>query len=126
MDMDRRLSGHRSELKVAEIKDKTILDDYALCNPELTAWVGPWGTSFAANLTPDDTGIGSWSLEQFKRAIREGKFKGLEGSRQLLPPMPWEVYKNFMDKDLECIFHFLQSLPPINNVVPNPIPPAIM
>ncbi len=124
LDMSKRLSGHPAELKVAEIADKSILKDFALTNADLTAWIGPWGTSFAANLTPDDTGMGNWTLEQFTRAIREGKYKGLEGSRPLLPPMPWQVYKNFTDQDLECIFAYLQSLPPISNLVPAPVPPA--
>lgn len=124
LDMARRLSGHRADLKVAPISDKSVLKDFALCNMELTAWVGPWGTSFAANLTPDDTGVGNWSFDQFKKAIREGKYKGLDGGRTLLPPMPWEVYKNFTDEDLACIFAYLQSLPPVKNLVPAPVPPA--
>ncbi|MCB9297006.1 MAG: hypothetical protein H6559_28375 [Lewinellaceae bacterium] len=45
----------------------------------------PWGVSYAANLTSDDTGIYLWTEAQFFRAIREGKYKGLEGSRPLLP-----------------------------------------
>jgi Cytochrome c len=123
-DMTRRLSGHRSELQVAEITDKTLIKDFGLFNHELTAWVGPWGTSFSANLTPDDTGTGNWTVDQFKTAIKKGKYKGMEGSRTLLPPMPWQVYKNFTDQDLECIFAYLQSLPPIKNLVPAPIPPV--
>ena len=125
LDMSRRLSGHRADIKLAPITDNNILKDYALCNMELTGWVGPWGTSFAANLTPDDTGIKNWSHTQFKKAIREGKYKGLDGGRMLLPPMPWEVYKNFTDEDLECIFAYLQSLPPVKNLVPPPVPPAL-
>ena len=93
-DMSLRLSGHRTGSQLAVIKDKSILKDYALCNMELTGWIGPWGTSYAANLTPDDTGLGSWSPEQFKKAIKEGKFKGLDGGRPIMPPMPWEVYRN--------------------------------
>ena len=124
LDMDLRLSGYRAGSQMAKISDKNILKDYALCNMELTGWVGPWGTSFAANLTPDDSGIGNWSVDQFKKAIREGKYKGLDGGRSLLPPMPWEVYRNFTDQDLECIFAFLKSLPAVKNVVPPPIPPT--
>jgi hypothetical protein len=122
-DMSRRLSGHKSDLKMAPIADKSILKDYALTNSELTGWVGPWGTSFAANLTPAESGIANWEFDNFKRAIREGKFKGQENGRKLLPPMPWEVYRNLTDQDLECVFAFLKSLPPIENVVPAPIPP---
>ena len=79
--------------------------------------------NYAANLTPDETGIGNWSFEQFTTAIRKGKYKGLEGSRPLLPPMPWQMYKSMTDEDLKAVFTYLNSLPPINNLVPSPIPP---
>lgn len=85
-----------------------------------TATIGDWGVSYAANLTPDDTGIGAWTEEQFFKAIREGKSKGLDGTRPLLPPMPWTVYRNFSDDDLKSIFAYLKSVKPIQNVVPNP------
>ena len=56
----------------------------------LTAWVGPWGISYAANLTPDKaTGIGTLTEEMFIKTLREGKYMGV--GRPLLPPMPWEV-----------------------------------
>tara|TARA_R110002094_G_scaffold3622_1_gene11771 strand:- start:315 stop:614 length:300 start_codon:yes stop_codon:yes gene_type:complete len=84
----------------------------------LTAAVGPWGTSFAANLTPDETGIGNWSEAQFLKAIKEGKFKGMENTRPLLPPMPWTEYRNFTDEDLKAIFAYLKTIKPIDNVVP--------
>ena len=87
-DAKRLLSGHPAEEQLAAIADKKILKDYALFNMSLTAAVGPWGTSFAANLTPDDTGLGNWTLEQFGKALREGKSKGMDGTRLLLPPMP--------------------------------------
>ncbi len=124
VDMKRRLSGHPSDQSLAEISDKSVLKDYALFSMGLTAAVGPWGTSFAANLTPDDTGLGNWSEEQFVRAIRQGLYKGLEGGRPLLPPMPWFVYKNLNDEDLKAIFAYLQSLPPVKNQVHAPIPPT--
>ena len=124
IDPKLRLSGHPSNQPLAVIKDRSILNDYALFNMSLTAAVGSWGTSFAANLTPDDTGIGYWSEAQFLKAIKEGKLKGLDGSRPLLPPMPWFVYKNLTDDDLKAIFAYLQSLPPVNNVVPAPSSPS--
>ena len=87
-----------------------------------TAFAGPWGVSFTANLTPDkETGLGSWTEEMFIKTIRTGKHQG-EG-RNLLPPMPWPVYKNMTDDDLKATWAFLRSLPPINNAVPDPVPP---
>ncbi|MBI6116423.1 diheme cytochrome c-553, partial [Salegentibacter sp. F63223] len=41
-------------------------------NQDLTAFVGSWGVSYAANLTPHDTGMGTWTFQQFKRAMVEG------------------------------------------------------
>ncbi len=119
-----RMSGHPASQQLAPISDKSVLKDYVLFGMGMTDATGPWGTSFAANLTPDGTGIGNWSEEQFFKAIREGKYKGLDGSRPLLPPMPWVVYKNLNDDDLSSIFAYLMSLPPVNNIVPAPIPPA--
>ncbi len=119
----RLLSGHPANEKL--LPPATNASDWTLFSPGLTAFIGPWGTSFAANLTPDDTGTGSWSFEQFKTAIRKGKYKGLEGSRDLLPPMPWQMYRNFTDDDLLAVFTYLQSLPPVENLVPAPIPPAV-
>ena len=124
-DPTRLLSGFPSSEKLAPIADRNVLKDYVLFNMDLTASTGPWGTSFAANLTPDETGLGSWTFKQFEKALREGKFKGMDNSRMLLPPMPWQNFANFSNKDLEAIWAYLQSLPPVKNVVPAPIPPAI-
>jgi hypothetical protein len=124
VDPERRLSGHPADQKLGIIKDKSIIKDYALFDMGLTAAVGPWGTSFAANLTPDDTGTGNWTEAQFIKAIREGKFKGLDGGRPLLPPMPWFVYKNLTDDDLRSIFAYLQTMKPVSNIVPAAIPPV--
>jgi hypothetical protein len=53
---------------------------------DLTAWSGPWGVSYAINLTPDqDTGIGIWTEEMFIKAIRSGKHMGEASSRPILP-----------------------------------------
>ena len=91
---------------------------------DLTSWVGPWGTSYTANLTSDETGIGSWKEEQFIKALREGKLKGLDNTRPLLPPMPWQTYRFMRDEELKAVFAYLKSTKPIKNVVPQPLPPA--
>ena len=57
---------------------------------ELTAWVGPWGVSFAANLMPDATGLARWTPETFIQAMRTGKHAGV--GHPILPPMPWLDY----------------------------------
>lgn len=119
-DTTRLLSGHPENEKLAKIIETK---DWMLFNNGLTAFVGPWGVSYAANLTPDDTGIGNWKFEQFQTAIRKGKYKGLETSRPLLPPMPWQMYRTMSDDDLRAIFTYLKSLRPVNNLVPTPIAP---
>ncbi len=87
------------------------------------AYAGAWGISFAANLTPDvDTGIGSWTEQQFLDTLRNGRHQGR--GRQLLPPMPWQIFGQMTDADLKAIFAYLKSLPPLKNKVPEPIPPA--
>ena len=47
---------------------------------DLTAWVGPWGISYAANITSDSTGIGNWSEAQFILCLREGNGKVLRAT----------------------------------------------
>lgn len=122
LDTDRLLSGHPAGEVLGSYDTKTA-KSYILFTMGLTAATGPWGTSFAANLTPDDTGIGTWSESQFLNAIKKGKYKGLDGSRPLLPPMPWESYRNMPDDDLKAIFAYLKSIKPVENLVPINTPP---
>ncbi|MEO1263298.1 MAG: c-type cytochrome [Bacteroidota bacterium] len=123
-DVTRLLSGHRSDEELAPIADQSILQGYALFNMSLTAGVGLWGTTYAANLTPDETGLADWTLERLGKALREGKAKGMDNGRMLLPPMPWQNYQNLSDEDLSAIWAYLQSIPAVSNVVPVPVPPA--
>lgn len=124
LDMTRRLSGHPASDKILAVPPGVIAPDKwaAMTNVHLSAWAGPWGMSYARNLTPDTaTGLGSWTEDMFIKTIRNGKHQG-EG-RNLLPPMPWMVYRNMTDDDLKAIWAFLRSLPAINNAVPDPTPP---
>jgi hypothetical protein len=88
-----------------------------------TAWSGPWGVSFTANLTPDpETGLGKWTLRNFVDTIRSGRHLGR--GRPILPPMPIPMYKNMTDGDLEAVFAYLQTIPAVKNRVPEPLAPA--
>jgi mono/diheme cytochrome c family protein len=88
----------------------------------LTAWSGPWGISYAANLTPDEeTGIGAWDEAMFVNALRKGQHLG--AGRPILPPMPWQNFAQMSDDDLKAMFAYLKSLPPVKNQVPEPVPP---
>ena len=123
-DMTRALSGHPQDMVMppAPVPQAPWIMTAAGTN---TAWAGPWGVSFTANLTPDpDTGIGKWSFRNFKDTIRTGRHFGR--GRPVLPPMPWPVYRNLTDADLEAVFAYLQTVPPIRNQVPAPLsPPAV-
>jgi hypothetical protein len=126
-DTTRLLSGHPENLPYPNWapEDLSQRNAMALTTPMLTAWAGPWGVSFAVNLTPDKaTGIGEWSEETFIRAIRAGKHQGQPNGRGILPPMPWQDYKQATDEDLKAMWAYLRSLPPIKNQVPLPVPPA--
>ena len=120
------LSGYPEERPVVKFEDPMIKAGFAMLYPDLTAAAGPWGVSFAGNLTPDATGIGNWTEEQFKKAITEGRFKGLENNRMLLPTMPWFNYTSLKDEDVSAMFAYLKSIKPVKNIVPAPITPENM
>jgi hypothetical protein len=122
-DMERFLAGFNSTQPLGSY-DRNLVKtgQWVIFNGQNTAFAGPWGVSFAANLTPDATGIGTWTFEQFNSAMRKGKFKGLENSRPLMPPMPWQNYTDMSDADMRAVFAYLKSLKPVPNVVPAYIP----
>ncbi len=126
-DSTRLLSGHPAELPYpnwtpADLQQRNILTS---TNPMLTAWAGPWGVSFAANLTPDtSTGMGEWTEEAFIRTLRSGKHQGQPNGRDILPPMPWAFVAQKTDADLKAMWAYLRSIPPVKNQVPFPVPPG--
>ena len=122
LDMDNRLSGHPAKMPLGAIHPEE-LKSWVLFNPTTTAFVGPWGISYSANLTPHETGVGAWSEQQFIKAIREGKYKGMDNTRPLLPPMPWPSFSKASDEDLQAIFSYLKSLKPVDNLVPPAVGP---
>lgn len=121
-----RFSGFPSNGQLPKPNVEEIKKGWAMLSPDLTSAVGPWGQSFAANISGDETGLGNWTEQNFFTAIRKGKYKGLEGSRDLLPPMPWFMYKNLNDEDLRSIFYFLKTTKPVKNIVPAPKPLAAL
>ena len=120
IDMDRRLSGFPSTRPLPQYDSNLVKKGIAQFNEDLTSAAGPWGISFSANLTSDPTGAGSWPVENFIYAIRNGKLKGLAGSRDILPPMPWFNFAKLTDEDLKAIHAYLQATKPVENVVPAP------
>jgi hypothetical protein len=120
IDMEHRFSGYLATNPKSKVNTSVMKDGWVLFAMDLTSAVGPWGQSYSANISSDATGIGNWTEEQFIRALREGKSKGLKEARPLLPPMPWFVYKNMSDTDLKAIFAYLKTTKPIENRVPGP------
>jgi hypothetical protein len=123
--MERMLSGHPENLKITSpYKPAPGTPWTAATNDHLTAWSGPWGISYAANLTPDAlTGLrsGVWTEDLFIKALRTGKHMGT--AREILPPMPWQFIGQLSDDDLKAIWAYLGSITAIRNHVPDPIPP---
>ena len=126
LDETRLLSGHPENLpppswSSKDMKEKGVA---VATNGSLTAWAGPWGVSFAANLTPDkDTGIAEWSEQMFMQMTRTGKHQGQPNGRDILPPMPWFNLKDLSDADLRAMWSYLRSIPPVKNRVPLPLLP---
>ncbi len=125
---DLRFGGHQAGTQLPPYDENTVKSGWALFAPDFTSVIGPWGQSYAGNISSDSTGIGMWTEEQFKKVIREGKYKGLDNTRPILPPMPWQAYSNLTDEEISNVFAFLKSTNPVKNVVPaakiNP-PPAM-
>ena len=124
-DMSRMLSGHPESFVITAPATMPPGPWLAAASATNTAHSGPWGVSFTANLTPDqETGLGKWTQATFTQTIRTGRHMGR--GRKILPPMPIPMYKHFTDEDLVAIFTYLQSIPPVSNRVPEPLPPATL
>ena len=121
-DMTRALSGHPSDLRMPPPPASSPLWPWSGAATN-TAFAGPWGVSFTANLTPDkETGLGNWTEEMFMMTLRTGRHEGK--GRPILPPMPFQYVASLTDDDLKAVFAYLQSLTPVRNRVPAPIDPA--
>jgi mono/diheme cytochrome c family protein len=121
-DESRFLSGHPHEIRLpaAPASHGAWAWQGSATN---TAFAGPWGVSYAANLTPDvNTGIGIWTEEMFVKTIRTGKHWGV--ARPIQPPMPWLAYRGATDSDLKAVYAYLRTIRPVRNLVPDYEPPA--
>jgi hypothetical protein len=125
LDPAKLLSGHPAAMPLPPVhQDALKPGGWILMAPDLTAFVGPWGISYAANLTPDSTtGLGAWTEEVFIKTMRTGKHLGLDNGRPILPPMPWEAIAKMSDEDLSAMYAYLRTLPTVSNKVPEPTPP---
>lgn len=121
-DLSRNLSGHPESLKLSPPpKADTSWTWFGAATN--TAFAGPWGISYASNLTPDkETGMGAWKADDFVQAIKTGKHVGV--ARPIMPPMPWPALSHLTEDDLRAIFQYLQTAPAIRNRAPDYQPPA--
>lgn len=125
-DLQKTLSGHRADDKdLPNIPEGFLGGDTwsGVYSKSLTAWAGPWGIAFAANLTPDkETGIGAWSKQNFISTIKLG-IHTTSLAREIVPSMPWREFSSLTDDDLGAIYSYLMTLKPITNKVPEHIEP---
>ena len=69
-----------------------------------------FGDFYGPNISPDKQfGIGAWTLEQFKIALKEGKSPN---GYYYFPSFPYNSYKFMKEKDITDLFYFLRTLPP--------------
>lgn len=119
------LSGHPENLPAPDVDRKATESKGLVVTSDFTAWIGPWGITYSANLTPDDSGTGKWTESQFLYAIKNSVSKGLAGSRPLMPPMSMMPVKHMTDDELKAIFAYLRTVKPIKNNSVQPTPPAL-
>lgn len=119
------LSGHPEKLPAPDVDRKQMESKGLVVTSDFTAWIGPWGISYSANLTPDETGTGKWTENQFLYAVRNSISKGLPGSRPLMPPMSMMPVKHMTDDELKAIFAYLRTVKPIKNNSVQPTPPVL-
>jgi nicotinate dehydrogenase subunit B len=76
----------------------------------------PFGTVFATNITPDpETGIGRWSREAFRRALREGV---AQNGEHLYPAFPYDHFTRASDADIDALYAFLMTRTPVQARAP--------
>ncbi|HUQ65530.1 MAG TPA: c-type cytochrome [Flavitalea sp.] len=119
------LSGHPEKLPAPDVDRKQMESKGLVVTSDFTAWIGPWGISYSANLTPDETGTGNWTEDQFLYAIKNSISKGLVGSRPLMPPMSMMPVKHMTDEELKAIFAYLRTIKPIKNNSVQPTPSVL-
>jgi nicotinate dehydrogenase subunit B len=109
---------------IARGRQLAALGDCADCHtaPEGAANAGgrrldtPFGAVYTTNITPDvDTGIGSWSYAAFERAMRKGLHRD---GRHLYPAFPYTAFAMTAEADLQSLYAYLMSQPPVSAAVP--------
>jgi len=115
--------------RVASGRYQAVLGDCAGCHtaPGEKPMAGgmilqtPFGKIAVPNITPDrETGLGSWTEADFRRAMREGVSPG---GKRLYPAMPYPAYARMPDADISALWAYLKTLTPVRHAVePNLLP----
>jgi hypothetical protein len=124
-DTTRFLSGHPASMPPPDVDRKQMESKGLVVTATFTSWIGPWGISYSANLTPDPTGLGSWTENQFLYALQNSVSKGLPGSRPLMPPMSMMPVKEMSTDELKAVFAYLKTIKPVSNISVQPTPPVL-
>src|SRR5277367_2749017 len=76
----------------------------------------PFGAIYSTNITPDaQTGIGRWSVEAFRRALRNGISRD---GHWLYPAFPYVHYTHLADADIDDVYAYMMSRTPVHAVAP--------
>ena len=73
----------------------------------------PFGTIYTTNITPDtETGIGTWSKDAFRRAMKDGVDRK---GNHLYPAFPYDHFTKVRDADIDAIYAYLMTQPPVKD-----------
>ena len=124
-DTSLMLSGHPENAPAPDVDRKMVESKGLVVSQDFTSWVGPWGITYTANLTPDPSGTGNWTEDQFVYALKNLISKGLPSSRHLLPPMSMMPVTEMTEDEIRAIYAYLRTIKPIKNNSVQPTPPVL-
>jgi mono/diheme cytochrome c family protein len=75
----------------------------------------PFGTIYSTNITPDASGMGQWSGEDFRRAMQEGIDRF---GQHLYPAFPYDHFTRVTDADISAIYAFVMRRDPESAQIP--------
>jgi hypothetical protein len=120
-----------SHCEVCHTPHPNLKEDVSLRFAGGRRFITPAGTVYSANITPDKTtGIGDWDVERFKMRLKTYLPYETQGGPPTIGPdrftmMPYEAYAHMTDYDMEAIFAYLMTRPPIRHKMdPHPGMPA--
>jgi mono/diheme cytochrome c family protein len=72
----------------------------------------PFGVIYAANITPDaDTGLGTWSADDFWRAMHKGVRRG---GAKLYPAFPYPYFTHASRAESDALYAYLRTVPAVS------------